>query len=119
MRSEPPHAAASEVAQPEAEAAQKPKRIWHGTAGLQEIALLLWLPIYNRLFALEYDENERECGGSGFEPIPEPPWRTREMRSPDDTSEAMSSSPLSPASGWRRKRLRRPSPHYNHFRRRS
>ena len=62
------------------------------------------------MFAAVAAKRHTLSGGSGFEPIPEPPWRTREMRSPDDTSDAMSSSPLSPASGWRRKRLRRPSP---------
>ena len=31
---------------------QTPK-LWHGTAGLQQIASLLWLPDYSELFSLE------------------------------------------------------------------
>ena len=28
-------------------------RLWHGTSGLKQIAQLLWLPTYDRLFELE------------------------------------------------------------------
>lgn len=42
-------------------------RLWHGRDGLLQIAKLLWLPVYDALFRVEYEHNARECGGSGYQ----------------------------------------------------
>ena len=47
------------------EATQVPPKLWHGPAGLAQIAQLLWLPSYDRLFELELELNEQACGGGG------------------------------------------------------
>jgi hypothetical protein len=49
-----------------AEMPQSAQRTWHGPEGLREIAKLLWLPCYAKLFAFEYEANRAECG-DGFE----------------------------------------------------
>ena len=42
---------------------------WHSTDGLRQIATLLWLPCYRRLFELEFQINQEECG-AGYELAP-------------------------------------------------
>ena len=42
-------------------------RLWHGRRGLEQIAQLLWLPEYERLFEVEYALNLEEAGGGGFD----------------------------------------------------
>ena len=49
------------------QAAVHADRVWHGQQGLQDIATMLWLPSYARLFELEYTLNELECGGGGYQ----------------------------------------------------
>ena len=51
-------------------------QLWHGTAGLQQIAQLLWLPSYDELFELEFEVNSAACGGGGFA-LPPSTYRQR------------------------------------------
>ena len=45
-----------------AEPVSAPNRPWNGSGGLEQIAMLLWLPCYERLFQMEFQVNEEECG---------------------------------------------------------
>ena len=47
-----------------------------GSAGLQYLAKLLWVPDYTQLFLMEFKQNLQAVGGGGFQ-LPPSSYRAR------------------------------------------